>query len=91
MELGGDGVGLGGVGRVEHDLDAAPAIPEVDEDDAAVVAVTGHPAEKLDLFAGVGGTQRSAIDAFRAAHDARASGRSCQATSRCSPLAISRS
>ena len=40
---------------VEHDLNDPPAIAEVDEGQAAVVAAAGHPAVELDVTADVRG------------------------------------
>ena len=54
-------VGLGGVRRIEHELHDATAIPQVDEDEPAVVAATGDPAGQADLASDVGGTQLAGI------------------------------
>src|SRR5207302_8854373 len=80
--------GLRCVGRVEDHLDQAPAVAEVDEDQAAVVAAAGDPAVEVDLVADVLGAELAALDRAVAAH-ARASESSCQPTSRWSPPSIS--
>ncbi len=51
---------IGGVG-VDHHLHHALAVPEVDEDDAAVVAPTVRPAAQGDALADVGGRHAAAI------------------------------
>src|SRR5207302_5552089 len=79
--------GLRCIGRVEDHLDHAPAVAEVDEDQAAVVAAAGDPAVEVDLLAHVLSPQLAALDRPVATH-ARASGSSCQATSRWSPPSI---
>ena len=46
---------------VEHDLDDALPVAQVDEDDAAVVAAVGHPAAQGDLGPFVAGPETAGV------------------------------
>jgi len=46
-----------GVVGVEHDLDDAVGVAEVDEDEATVVSTAMDPAGELHLAAGIGGVE----------------------------------
>ena len=60
-----EGLGL----RSDHDLDGAPAIPHVEEGDAAVVATARDPAVQLDPVSFVRGSQRTAVRSRVTAHE----------------------
>ena len=60
-QLAGQAVGLGVDVRLEHDLGDAPAIPQIDEHAAAVIAAGCHPPEEDDLVARVRGTQSPTV------------------------------
>src|SRR5216684_1073073 len=89
-KVGGGAVSIRCGRRVEYDLHLAPAVAQVDEDQAAHVAPARDPAVKLDLPARICRANRAAVRSREPAH-ANRSGRSSQATSACSPLAMSRS
>ena len=57
---GGKGLLVAGFGIEDH-LDDALTVPQVDEDEAAVVAVALDPAAEGDFPAGVGGAQAAAV------------------------------
>src|SRR5467141_1018499 len=76
--------------RSDNDLDCAPAVAQIDERHAAVVASTRDPAVKLDLAADIGRANRAAVRCGVSDHASR-SGSWSQVTSACSPLAMSRS
>ena len=61
-----DLVGRGVDGGVEHELRQPVAVPEVHEDEAAVIAAPGRPPHQGDRPAGVAGAQCAAR--MRAAH-----------------------
>ena len=52
-DLIGDTVSLGRLGGVEHDLDQAAAIAQIDEDQVAVVTAAVDPASQLYILANV--------------------------------------
>src|SRR5262249_24248645 len=54
--------------RVEDDLDRAPAVAKVDEDQPAVVAAAADPAVQVDLAAGVRRAQGAGVGCAEAAH-----------------------
>src|SRR5205814_10175111 len=47
--------------RVEHDLHNAAAVPQVDEDQSALVAATVHPARERYVAAGVAGAKVATV------------------------------
>ena len=47
------------VGIAEHHLGVSGSVPQVDEDDAAVVTPTRHPSCQRHRLAGIGGPQRT--------------------------------
>ncbi len=59
-ELGAQPVRLGQhVALAEHHLRHPGRVAQIDEDDAAVVAATRHPAGQRHLLPGIGGPQRT--------------------------------
>src|SRR5260370_25884186 len=83
-----DCVCFGCLGWVEHDLHCAPAVAQVDEDQASMVPAASLPAVQLDVATHIGRAHGTAVRSCEAAHAMRA-GRSAHATSACSPLTIS--
>ena len=63
----GDGGGLRRIGRVADHLGHAPAVAQVEEDQAAVVAAAVHPAVQQRHAARVGGAELAAVDLARRA------------------------
>ena len=55
------GVAFGRELLVEHHLDDAAAVAQVEEDQVAVVAAAVYPAHHNHVFAGVGGAQIAAV------------------------------
>ena len=85
----GDRMGGGLLVGVEHELDEAGLVAQVDEHQAAVVAPPGDPAGQDDAPALVAGAQVAA-ERGAPAHGRSSATRSSRPTRRCSPVVMSR-